>query len=85
MSFTATITSKRQLTLPAKLFELLGLQIGEKVVLSEKNGEVTIKPAVQMVEELAGSVKTPKAFQKLSEDQIIEKSKQEFLASKKSL
>lgn len=81
----ATITSKKQLTPPALLFEKAGLRVGQKVVVSEKNGSLTITPARKLVEELAGSLKMPKKWRGKSLDEIIEQSKQEYFRFDKKL
>jgi len=78
----ATITSKRQLTIPAKIFKKLGLREGEKVIVSEEEGGIKIKSALKLLDELAGSVKLPKRFKGLSIDEIIEKGKTEHFAKK---
>ena len=62
MSQMATITSKKQLTLPAVLFREAGLRVGQKVIVSHENGTLTITPAELLVEKLAGSVPIPKKW-----------------------
>lgn len=79
----ATITSKRQLTIPASIFRKAGLKQGQKVLISLHDNEIQIKPAVDLVEELAGSIKTPKRFRNLTPDQIISKAKKEYFARTK--
>ena len=39
----ATITSKRQLTIPAKIFRKLGLKEGEKVKVMEEDGSLKMQ------------------------------------------
>ena len=56
MSYMATITSKKQLTLPAELFRKVGFRVGQKVIVSEENGQLMLSSAEKLVEELAGSV-----------------------------
>ena len=62
MSQMATITSKKQLTLPAALFREAGFRVGQKVIVSEENGRLLLTPAELLVEELAGSVPVPKKW-----------------------
>jgi len=83
MKQLATITSKRQLTIPSTIFQDLGLKEGERVMVSKEKGKITIQPAKNLVEELAGSVAVPKKFKGLTIDKIIEFTKQEYLKSKK--
>lgn len=78
MAQLATITSKKQLTLPASVFKKAGLRVGQKVIVSEENGHLLITPAEKLVEEMAGSVKVPKKFRGKDLDQIIEQSKREY-------
>jgi len=83
MKQLATITSKRQLTIPVSIFQELGLKEGERVVVSKEKGKMTIQPIKKLVEELAGSVAVPKKFRGLSIEKIIELAKQEYFESKK--
>jgi AbrB family looped-hinge helix DNA binding protein len=83
MVFIGTITSKRQITIPAKLFSMLNLSGGQKVVFKKVNGGICLEKASGMVEKLAGSIKVPKKYEKLDIDSIIRKSKEEYFKSKK--
>lgn len=78
MTQMATITSKKQLTLPAELFRKAGLRIGQKVIVSEENGRLILTPAERLVEELAGSLAMPKKWVGKSLDKIIEESAEEY-------
>ena len=80
MAQLATITSKKQLTLPSEVFKKAGLRVGQKVIVSEENGRLVITPAEKLVEELAGSVKIPKRLQGKDLDQTIEQSKREYFS-----
>lgn len=82
MSHLATITSKGQITIPSKIFKKVGLREGEKVLVSEENGEIRIKSAIDLVEELAGSVKLPKKYRGMSEEKIIKQAKEEYFKNK---
>ena len=82
MNYTATITSKRQLTIPSDLFVKAKLSEGDKVLIEESNGELRIRSAVDLVEKLAGSLKVPSRFKDLSEDEIITKAKEEYFSKK---
>ncbi|MDO8498587.1 MAG: AbrB/MazE/SpoVT family DNA-binding domain-containing protein [bacterium] len=62
MTQIATITSKKQLTLPAELFRKAGFRIGQKLVVSEENGRLILTPAEKLVEEFGGSVSMPKRW-----------------------
>lgn len=83
MQLIATITSKRQLTIPSSIFKKSGLKKGDKVIVQQKGGKIEIEPARALVERLAGSIEVPKKLQGLSEDEIIKKAKEEYFKSKK--
>lgn len=78
MNQLATITSKKQLTLPSKIFKQAGFKIGQKVTVWEKNGNIIITSSKNLVEDLAGSLTTPKKWQNKSTKQIIQKAKKEY-------
>lgn len=82
MTYMATITSKKQLTLPAALFRKAGFKEGRKVVISEENGSLKITPAEKIVEELAGSISIPKKWQGKDLDQIIDEARDEHFKKK---
>lgn len=77
MSQLATVTSKRQLTIPASIFYDLNLKKGQKVVVSKKDGAIVIEPALSLVDRLAGSVKIPSKFKGMSLEEVIKKAKKE--------
>lgn len=83
MQTIATITSKRQLTIPARIFKNAGLKERQKVVVREERGAIKIEPAFLAVERLAGSVRVPARFRGMDADEIIRKSKEEYFATKK--
>ncbi len=78
MDQLATITSKRQLTIPSLIFRHLNLHSGQKVHVSTDNNSIIIKPAISLVENLAGSVSLPPKYKGLSLDQTIKKTKQDY-------
>ena len=82
MTQMATITSKKQLTLPAELFRKAGFRIGQKVIVSEENGRLVLTPAERLVEELAGSIPVPKRWKGRDVDQIIDEVKDEYFQKK---
>lgn len=59
MTYTVSITSQGQISIPAKLRGKLGLNKKTKAVVSEKEGKVIIEPLVDILE-LKGSLKTNK-------------------------
>ena len=82
MTYTATITSKRQLTIPVKLFKKINLQQGQKIVLTEENGIIKMESAIDMVNRLAGSLKLPRKYQSLSIDSVISQAKEKYWRQK---
>lgn len=70
--YTATLTGKQQLTVPAELFRKLNWEIGQKVMISERNGSLSITSAIDLIDRLAGSVPVPKRLKGISVDRMIE-------------
>lgn len=85
MTYLATITSKRQFTIPSQLFKDIGLSEGDKVLVEESNGELIVKPVMDLIDKLAGSVSIPKFLKDkdLDLDEIIKTSKVEYFKNKK--
>lgn len=77
-----TITSKRQLTIPVELFRQLNLQEGQQLLAYKEARAIKLEPATVLVEQLAGSIKIPAKFKKLSLDKIISRAKQERFKKK---
>lgn len=82
MQKVSTITSKRQLTIPAQIFQAVGLKEGQRVLIEDKEGTVVVKPANEVVERLAGSVEIPTRFALLGIDEIIRRAKKEYRESR---
>ena len=82
MSQIATITSKKQLTLPSSVFKKAGLRIGQKVIVSEEDGHLLITPAEKLVEELAGSVNISPRLKGKNMDEVIEQAKRKYFQNK---
>lgn len=61
----------------------MGLKIGQKVLVSEDNGNLLITPAEKLVEELAGILTMPQKWKNKNLDQIIEDSKKEYFINHK--
>ena len=78
MAELATITSKRQLTIPVSMFRKLNLKKGQKVIITQDKGFLKIQPGFSLIEELAGSVKIPAKFKGLPLEKIIDKAKKEY-------
>jgi AbrB family looped-hinge helix DNA binding protein len=75
----ATITSKRQLTIPADLFRELNLETGDKMVIEVTNDkQLKMQKAVDLVEKLAGSVSVPKGKEGADIDKILSEAKKHY-------
>ena len=83
MNYIATITSKRQFTILVELYQALSLREGEKVLVTREKNTINISPVMQLVNQLAGSVKVPKAYKGLSTEAMIKKAKREYFRNKK--
>ena len=59
MTFTVSITSQGQISIPAKIRRELGLNKKQKAIVSVENGKMLLEP-VKDILELAGSIKTNK-------------------------
>ena len=75
MTHIATVTSKRQLTIPASLFKKAKMSKGDKLFIVEKSGELRIKKANLLVKQLAGSVTVPKHLRGVNIDTAIKEAK----------
>ncbi len=82
LSQSATITSKMQLTIPMRIANKLGIKSGEKVHVSERDGQIVITPLRQLVEELAGSIHVPIELKHRDIDEVIQEAKEQYFHSK---
>mgnify|MGYP003335666617 CR=1 FL=1 len=77
MTRMATITSKRQLTIPVDVFNRLGLAAGDKLAIEVTDDrQLKIQKAVDLVEKLAGSLSVSPELAKMDLDEAVEKAKQ---------
>lgn len=53
----ARITTKRQLTLPVKIFQAADLKEGQEVTVTVENGRVVLTPGELIIKQLAGSLR----------------------------
>lgn len=68
--------------MPSAIFKKAGLEIGQKVVVTEENGNLIITPAEKIVEKLAGSVPMPEEWRRKDIDEIIEEARDEYYKEK---
>ena len=69
MIYTVSITSQGQISIPAKLRRKLGLEKPGKAIVTEKNGEIILRPVKDFLE-MGGSL-AHKAIQNKSIEQIL--------------
>ncbi len=82
MQQLATITSKRQLTIPMAMYEKMGLHSSQKVFVRSVGNQLIIEPATSLVLSLAGSVHVPNRYKGKSPDEIITIAKREYFQKK---
>lgn len=75
----ATITDKRQLTIPADMYRRLGFEKGQKVILSIVDDAIRIESAVDLVDRLAGSVPVPTEYRGKDIDTMIVDAKRAYI------
>ena len=73
-----TITSKRQITIPSRIFQAAGLAEGQKLLVSLIDDQIVINPATELIEDLAGSIIIPDRYKNLSPKALVEKAKKEY-------
>lgn len=81
MNYIATITSKRQFTIPSDLFKMVNYQPQQKLliqIINADEGFISVKPMRQLVEDLAGSVPIAQEYKNLSLDKMVEKAKNDY-------
>lgn len=75
MQVHATITSKRQLTIPIEIFRKGNFLNNTKVIIKEVPEGILVQPVSSVIEELAGSVHIPKKMKAISPDKAIMEAK----------
>lgn len=82
MTTTVRITSKRQITIPAKIYNDLELKTGQDLLVKTENGSIVLTDAEKLVKELAGSIEIPKHLKGKDVDEAIEIAKGEYFREK---
>lgn len=83
MQSLVKISSKRQVTIPSKIFDHLKFEEGDNLIFEVEGDKIVVKKAKQFLDELAGSVKIPVKYQGKSLEFIIKDAKSEYFANKK--
>ncbi|MBI4252655.1 AbrB/MazE/SpoVT family DNA-binding domain-containing protein [Candidatus Uhrbacteria bacterium] len=84
MAQTATITDKRQFTIPVEVYRKVGFREGEKVIVTNRGNKMIVEPAEKIISRIAGSVKLPRRFHGMSIDGMIRKAKDEHFSKKRA-
>jgi AbrB family looped-hinge helix DNA binding protein len=80
---SGTLTSKGQVTIPAKILKSANLKKGHKLSFSFEDGIIRIEPTINIVRRAAGSLILPKKYQKMDLDKLIQIAKEEHFAKYK--
>ena len=83
MTYTATMTSKGQMTIPHQIVKKLKLKKSRKLVFHLENSRIYIETPVAMVKRLSGSFPMPDKFKGMDIEKIIKISKEEYFKNKK--
>lgn len=81
MTQVTKITSKRQITLPARICKAAGLKEGERLSISYEDGRVVLTPAQRTVQALDGILKdtAPKHWRGKNAREIIQEARESYL------
>lgn len=82
MTYIATITQKGQVTIPSDLFRRTSLKKGGRVIFSVQGDQVKLQSVLELINELAGSVKLSSKIKTKDLDKIIEQSKRDYFRNK---
>lgn len=77
---TVSVTSKRQITIPAAIYSKLRLEKGQRLIVFTEKDRIVMEPAEFLIEKLAGSVSVPKRFKGKTLEQVIQEAKQEYFS-----
>jgi bifunctional DNA-binding transcriptional regulator/antitoxin component of YhaV-PrlF toxin-antitoxin module len=76
---TYTITKKRQVSIPQKIMDILGVKEGDKIsYILDADNQVKVANPVDLIRKARGSVKLPERFKGMPLEDIIEQAKLEY-------
>lgn len=81
--YLATITDKRQITIPVDVYKAMKMEKGQKLIVRVDGGIINMEPVEDLIESLAGSVKVPTKYKNMSIDEVVVKAKQEYFSKKR--
>lgn len=76
------ISSKRQITIPARVYAQLGLAQGDNLSIEVTQNAFVLSKSKLLLDKVAGSVRLPKEYSEKSLDQIINQAKQTYFKNK---
>lgn len=79
MNYIASISSKRQLTIPSAVYKKMGLNRGDKLLIIEEGTVIKISKFDSILDNLAGSVRIPDRFKGKTTEDMIEIAKKEHI------
>lgn len=82
MTYTATVTSKRQVTIPIKLFEELGLKKGDTLIFEKDDTGMKVTSELALIERLAGSIEVPDHLKGVDIEEAIKQGKEQYFRDK---
>jgi len=85
MTYTTTITSKGQITIPSKILKAQNLKKGQKLLFHIEDGRIFIESPEDMINRLAGSISIPDNLKKVPLEQAIKLAKQVHFSQKNDL
>jgi AbrB family looped-hinge helix DNA binding protein len=77
---TVSISSKRQVTIPASIYNKLNLKKGQRLIVSAQKNKIIMEPAQLLIENLAGSITLPRKFRGKSIQQIVQEAKKDYFS-----
>lgn len=80
---TVSISSKRQITIPVRIFNLLNLSKGDRLIVEIEQDKLVLRKSKQLLNELSGSVKIPTRYKNKPIDFIIKEAKKDYFTSRK--
>lgn len=82
MTYLATITDKRQVTIPVDVYRAMEMKKGQKVVVQVNDRIISMRPVEDIVEKLAGSVKLPTKYKGVKIEEIVNRAKNDYFSKK---
>lgn len=80
---TVSISSKRQITIPAKIYNHFGLSRGLKLIITIDSDKIILQKAQALLDEVAGTIKLPKRFKNKPLESVVNEAKTEYFYRKK--